>query len=38
VGLPALAFNAVGISDMVEHLKNGYLAKPFDTDDFKKWY
>ncbi len=26
-------FNVGGNSDMIEHKKNGYLAKPFDTDD-----
>ena len=30
---PVVAFNVSGIPDMVEHKKNGYLARPFDTDD-----
>jgi len=34
-GTPVVAFNVGGNSDMIEHLKNGYLAKPFDTDDLK---
>lgn len=32
-GLPVVAFNIGGMSDMIEHLSNGYLAKPFDTED-----
>jgi glycosyltransferase involved in cell wall biosynthesis len=34
-GTPVVAFNVGGNSDMMEHLKNGYLAKPFDTDDLR---
>jgi glycosyltransferase involved in cell wall biosynthesis len=34
-GTPVVAFNVGGNSDMVEHLHNGYLAKPFDTDDLR---
>lgn len=30
---PVVAFNIGGIPDMVEHKKNGYLAKPFDVKD-----
>ena len=30
---PVVAFNIGGNSDMVEHQNNGYLAKPFDTED-----
>jgi glycosyltransferase involved in cell wall biosynthesis len=33
-GLPCVAFNIGGNSDMVIHGKNGYLIEPFDTDDF----
>jgi glycosyltransferase involved in cell wall biosynthesis len=33
---PAVAFNIGGISDIIDHKKNGYLALPFDTDDFAK--
>jgi glycosyltransferase involved in cell wall biosynthesis len=32
-GLPVVAFDIGGMSDMIEHRLNGYLAKPFDTDD-----
>lgn len=31
-GTPVVAFNIGGMPDMVEHKKNGYLAKPFDTE------
>jgi glycosyltransferase involved in cell wall biosynthesis len=34
-GTPVVAFNVGGNSDMIEHLKNGYLAKPFDIDDLR---
>ena len=33
-GLPVVAFDIGGMSDMITHQHNGYLAKPFDTDDF----
>ncbi|NQU34184.1 MAG: glycosyltransferase [Bacteroidetes bacterium] len=33
-GLPVVAYDIGGNRDMVEHLINGYLAKPFDTVDF----
>ena len=32
-GTPVVAFNIGGIPDMVLHLKTGYLAKPYNTDD-----
>jgi len=32
-GVPVVAFNIGGNSDMIEHKINGYLAKPFDTED-----
>jgi len=32
---PVVAFDVGGNSDMIEHFHNGYLAKPFDTDDLK---
>lgn len=32
-GTPVVAFNIGGNRDMIEHLRNGYLAKPFDTED-----
>ena len=30
---PVVAFDIGGNSDMIEHKKNGYLAKPFDIND-----
>nr|WP_321409388.1 glycosyltransferase [uncultured Carboxylicivirga sp.] len=30
---PVVAFNIGGNSDMITHEKNGYLAKPFDSED-----
>ncbi len=30
---PVVAFNIGGNSDMIEHKKNGYLAKPFEPQD-----
>ncbi len=32
-GTPVVAFDIGGNSDMVEHKSNGYLAKPYNTDD-----
>lgn len=32
-GTPVVGFDIGGNSDMIEHKKNGYLAKPFDTAD-----
>ncbi len=32
-GTPVIAFDIGGNSDMIEHKQNGYLAKPFDTND-----
>jgi glycosyltransferase involved in cell wall biosynthesis len=32
-GCPVVAFNNSGLPDVVEHLKTGYLAKPFDSQD-----
>jgi glycosyltransferase involved in cell wall biosynthesis len=34
-GTPVVAFKVGGNDDMVEHLKNGYLAKAFDIDDLR---
>ena len=34
-GTPVVGFDIGGNSDMVEHKKNGYLVKPFDTSDLK---
>lgn len=39
-GTPCVAFDIGGMRDMIEHQKNGYLARPFDTDDLAggiKW-
>ena len=39
-GTPVVAFNNSGLADVVSHLKTGYLAKSFDTQDFAngfKW-
>lgn len=35
-GTPAVAFNIGGMSDMIVHKENGYLAKPFNIDDLAK--
>ena len=32
-GVPVVAFAATGLLDIVDHQINGYLAKPFDTQD-----
>ena len=32
-GTPSVAFDIGGIPDMIEHQRNGYLAKPFEVDD-----
>jgi glycosyltransferase involved in cell wall biosynthesis len=32
-GVPVAAFNTGGIPDIIEHKKNGYLAKCFDIED-----
>lgn len=32
-GVPVVAFDIGGNSDMIEHKQNGYLAKPFDSID-----
>ena len=32
-GTPVVGFDIGGNSDMIEHQTNGYLAKPFETDD-----
>ena len=34
-GVPVVAFNIGGNGDMIEHRKNGYLARPYDTVDLK---
>lgn len=33
-GTPVVAFGVTGLLDVVEHRKTGFLAKPFDVDDF----
>jgi glycosyltransferase involved in cell wall biosynthesis len=35
-GTPCVAFDIGGMPDMIEHQQNGYLAKPFDTEDLAK--
>ena len=32
-GTPVVAFNATGLTDIVDHQQNGYLAKPFEVED-----
>lgn len=32
-GTPVVGFDIGGNSDLIDHKKNGYLAKPFDTED-----
>ena len=34
-GVPVVAFDIGGNKDMITHMKNGYLATPFDTQDLK---
>lgn len=31
---PAVCFDVGGCSDVIKHMETGYLAKPFDIDDF----
>lgn len=33
-GIPVVAFNSTGLRDVVEHKVTGYLAEPFDVNDF----
>jgi glycosyltransferase involved in cell wall biosynthesis len=35
-GIPCVAFDIGGLSDLIHHYKNGYLAQPFSTDDLCK--
>ncbi|MDJ0696540.1 glycosyltransferase family 4 protein [Mastigocoleus sp. MO_188.B34] len=35
-GTPCVAFNIGGMPDMIENLKNGYLAKPFEVEDLAR--
>lgn len=32
-GTPCVAFNIGGMPDMIEHQKNGYLARPYEIED-----
>ncbi len=33
-GIPCVAFDVGGMPDMIEHRKNGFLANPYNIDDF----
>ncbi|WP_407269621.1 glycosyltransferase family 4 protein [Radiobacillus sp. PE A8.2] len=35
-GTPSVAFDIGGMSDLIEHEVNGYLAKPFDSSDLAR--
>ncbi len=35
-GTPVVAFDIGGNSDMIEHKSNGYLAKPYDSEDLAR--
>ncbi len=35
-GTPVVAFNATGLKDIVSHQECGYLAQPYDVDDFAR--
>ncbi|MBW4601123.1 MAG: glycosyltransferase family 4 protein [Calothrix sp. FI2-JRJ7] len=35
-GTPVVAFNSTGLKDIVDHQENGYLAKPYEVEDFAK--
>ena len=35
-GTPVVAFDIGGNSDMIEHLKNGFLAQPFDCNEMSE--
>jgi glycosyltransferase involved in cell wall biosynthesis len=35
-GIPCVAFDIGGMSEMIEHQFNGYLAKPYQIDDFAR--
>jgi glycosyltransferase involved in cell wall biosynthesis len=35
-GTPVVAFDETGLADIVEHQRNGYLAKPFEIEDLAK--
>jgi glycosyltransferase involved in cell wall biosynthesis len=35
-GLPCVAFNCYGMKEIITHKKDGYLAKPYSVEDFKR--
>ncbi|MFH1132789.1 MAG: glycosyltransferase family 4 protein [Pseudomonadota bacterium] len=35
-GTPCVGFNIGGLPDRIDHEKNGYLARPFEIDDFAR--
>lgn len=35
-GTPCVAYDVGGMGDVIEHQNNGYLAEPFDVEDFAK--
>jgi glycosyltransferase involved in cell wall biosynthesis len=35
-GTPCVAFHQGGVPDLVDHAVSGYLAQPFDTEDFAR--
>ncbi|MGC2164982.1 MAG: glycosyltransferase family 4 protein [Gallionella sp.] len=35
-GTPVVSFNIGGMPDMIDHQENGYLATPFEPDDFAR--
>jgi len=35
-GTPCVAFNIGGFPDMIEHQENGYLCRPFESEDLAK--
>ena len=34
--LPCVAFDCYGMKEIISHKQNGYLAKPYSVEDFKK--
>jgi glycosyltransferase involved in cell wall biosynthesis len=35
-GTPVVAFDVTGLKDIVDHNENGYLAKPYETEDLAR--
>jgi glycosyltransferase involved in cell wall biosynthesis len=35
-GTPVVAFDVTGLKDIVDRQQNGYLAKPYETEDFAR--